>query len=330
MHSHWRRACGMLVALACGLLAAPLGTDAQQPAQTPRIGLLFLLSGPNPNVDAFRRGLRELGWIEGQNIAIEYRWAAGREDRLPALAADLVRLKVAVIVTASTPAVRAAGQATRTIPIVVAAMPDPMATGLIASLGRPGGNVTGLSLLSTDLAGKRLQLLKEVAPHATRVAVLALQGSQATPLLFREVEAAARVVGIQPQLFAVRGPQEFAAAFAAMRQGHTGALIVQASPVSLEHREEIATLAAKDKLPAMYEVRPFAEVGGLMRYGPDLAVMYRRAATFVDKILKGAKPADLPVEQPTRFELVVNLKTAKALGLTIPPSILIRADQVIQ
>ncbi len=195
-----------LAILVLAFLAAPLGTDAQQPVKTPRIGLLFLLSGPNPNVDAFRQGLRELGWIEGHNIAIEYRWAAGQEDRLPALAAELVRLKVAVIVTAATPAVRAAGQATRTIPIVMAAVADPMATGLIASLGRPGGNVTGLSMLATDLAGKRLQLLKEVAPRATRVAVLALQGSPATALLFREVEAAARVVGVQPQLFAVRGP----------------------------------------------------------------------------------------------------------------------------
>ncbi len=318
------------LALPFGLLAAPLGADAQQPAKIPKIGLLFLLSGPNPNVDAFQQGLRELGWIEGQNIAIEYRWAAGREDRLPALAAELVRLKVAVIVTAATPTIRAAGQATRTIPIVAAAMADPMATELIASLGRPGGNVTGLSLLTTDLAGKRLQLLKEVAPHATRVAVLALQGSPATAFLFREVEAAARVMGIQPQLFAVRGPQEFESAFAAMRRGRTGALIVQASPLSIEYRAEIAILAAKHKLPAIYKVRTFAEVGGLMSYGPDLADMYRRAATYVDKILKGAKPADLPVEQPTRFELVLNLKTAKALGLTIPQSVLIRADQVIQ
>ncbi|MBI3029497.1 MAG: ABC transporter substrate-binding protein [Candidatus Rokubacteria bacterium] len=321
----------LIVTLALGILLAPLAAGAQPAGKVARIGYLSLRSsGPNEYVDAFLQGLREHGYVVGQNIVIEYRWAAGRPDRLRDLAAELVRLKVDIIVASATPVIQAAKDATRTIPIVMAAAPDPIATGLVASLARPGGNITGLSILSTELAGKWLQLIKELVPGATRVAVLAQGPSLGTQLLFRELQAAARVVGVQLQLLEVRGPDDFDSAFAAMKREGAGALIVQASPLSVAHPKVIAELAAKHRLAAMYGVRVFVDEGGLVSYGPSLLDMFRRAAVYVDKILKGAKPADLPVEQPTKFEMVVNLKTARALGLTIPQSVLIRADHVIQ
>jgi putative ABC transport system substrate-binding protein len=316
--------------LTLSLLAAPLAAEAQA-GKVARIGYLSLRSsGPSEYVDAFLQGLREHGYVVGQNIVIEYRWAAGRPDQLRDLAAELVRLKVDIIVVSATPVIQAAKDATRTIPIVMAAAPDPIATGLVASLARPGGNITGLSILSTELAGKWLQLIKELVPGATRVAVLGFGPSPATLLLFREMQAAARVVGVQLQLLEVRGPDEFDSAFAAMKREGAGALIVQASPLSVAHPKVIAELAAKHRLAAMYGVRVFVDEGGLVSYGPSLLEMFRRAAVYVDKILKGAKPADLPVEQPTKFEFVINLKTARALGLTIPQSLLLRADQVIK
>ena len=317
-------------ALALGLFLSSSPAAAQQAGKVARIGYLALPSGPSEATDAFLQGLREHGYVVGQNIAIEYRWAEGKADRLPDLAADLVRLKVDIIVASATPVIQAAKDATRTIPIVMAAAGDPIATGLVASLARPGGNITGLTLLSTELAGKRLQLIKELVPGATRVAVLAFGSTPATQLLFREMQAAARVVGVQLQLLAVQGPDELDGAFAAMKRERAGALFVQFSPLSFDHRKVIAELAAKHRLAAMYEVRAFVDEGGLVSYGPSVVEMFRRAATYVDKILKGAKSADLPVEQPTKFEFVINLKTAKALGLTIPRSVLIGADAVIQ
>jgi len=325
-----RRAAVGFFTLALGLFLSSSPAAAQQAGKVARIGYLALPSGPSEATDAFLQGLREHGYVVGQNIAIEYRWAEGKADRLPDLAADLVRLKVDIIVASATPVIQAAKDATRTIPIVMAAAGDPIATGLVASLARPGGNITGLTLLSTELAGKRLQLIKELVPGATRVAVLASGATAATQLLFREMQAAAGVVGVQLQLLALQGPDEFDGAFAAMKRERAGALIVQVSPLSFEHRKVIADLAAKHRLAAMYEVRSFVDEGGLVSYGPSLREMFRRAAAYVDKILKGAKPADLPVEQPTKFEFVINLKTAKALGLTIPRSVLIGADAVIQ
>ena len=324
------RSIGLAVALVLEVFSTPLAADAQQAVKVYRIGYLSLRSGPNEYTDAFLQGLREHGYVVGQNIAIEYRWAAGRRDQLRDLAAELVRLKVDIIVASATPVIQAAKDATRTIPIVMAAAPDPIATGLVASLARPGGNITGLSLLSTELAGKWLQLIKELVPGAPRVAVLAQGPGLGTQLLFREMQAAARVVGVQLQQLEVGSPDEFDSAFAAMKREGAGALIVQASPLSVAHPKVIAELAAKHRLAAMYGVRVFVDEGGLVSYGPSLLEMFRRAATYVDRILKGAKPADLPVEQPTKFELVINLKTAKALGLTIPQSVLIRADEVIQ
>ncbi len=321
----------LILTLALGILAGPLAAEAQQPGKIRRIGILRPGAPPDPYVEAFREGLRELGYVEGQSIAIEYRWAEGKLERLPDLAADLARLKVDVIVTATTPGVQAARRATSTIPIVMAAVGDPVGTGLIASLARPGGNITGLSLLSPELSGKRLELLKEAVHKLSPVAVLWNSASPAMILSFRETQTAAQVLGVSLQSWEVQGdPQDFARAFSMVSKERPHALLVVLDPFTILHRSRIVELAAKHRLPAMYEIRAFVEAGGLMSYGPSVPDMYRRAATYVDKILKGAKPADLPVEQPTKFELVINLKTAKALGLTIPPSVLIRADEVIQ
>jgi len=319
-------------ALAGGLLAAPLTAEAQAPAKVPRIGFLTLLSSPeSPQLlVAFRQGLRELGYVEGQTIAIEYRFAADRPERLPALAAELVRLKVDIIVTASPPPTEAARQATSTIPIVFAASGDPVATGFVASLARPGGNVTGLATLSADVVGKQLELLKEVAPKVSRVAVLQNPGNPGHPNQSRLAEGAAQVLGVQLQILDARTSSEIDAAFAAMRKQRAGGVLVLRDAMFRTQRTQVVALAAKSRLPAVYGFREQAEAGGLMAYGASVPHMYRRAATYVDKILKGAKPADLPVEQPTTLELVINLKTAKALGLTIPPSLLQRADEVIQ
>jgi len=315
------------------LLVAPLAGAAQQPAKVPRIGYLSPLSpsSDSTRIEAFRQGLRDFGYVEGQNIAIEYRYAEGKFNRLPDLAAELVRFKVDVIVVASTPGILAAKNATSTIPIVMALSADPVPTGLVSSLARPGGNITGLSLLSGELSGKRLELLKEVVPNLSRVAVLWDPVNPATLLQLRETEAAAQVLGVQLQPLEVRGPNpDFERAFQDTAGGQAGALITLDDLLILIHRRKIVDFAAKKRLPAMYGFRELPDAGGLMSYTANRSHLFRRAATYVDKLLKGAKPADLPVEQPTRFEMVINMKTAKALGLTIPPSIMVRADQVIQ
>ena len=318
--------------LAVFLLAGPLAAEAQAPAKVSRIGFLSVGS-PTDNLftlEAFQQGLRELGYVEGQNIAIEYRFAEGRPERLPVLAADLVRLKVAVIVTGSPPAPEAAKRATSTIPIVFAVIGDPVAQGLVASLAWPGGNITGLANLAQEVVGKQLELLKEVAPKVSRVAVLQNPSNHAHLFVLRQAEGAARALGVQLHILQARTPPEIEAAFAAMSRQRAGGVVVLRDTLFLTQRTQIAALAAKSRLPAVYGLREEAEAGGLMAYGANVLLMYRRAATYVDKILKGVKPADLPVEQPTKFELVINLKTAKALGLTIPQSLLQRADEVIQ
>ena len=315
------------------LLAAPLAADAQQAGKVPRIGFLSATSPSDrpPLLDAFRQGLRELGWVEGQNIVIDYRYAEDRVDRLPDLAAELVRLKVDLIVSAGTQGVTAARNATETIPIVMIAVRDPVGTGLIASLARPGGNVTGVSgYAGLEMVAKQLELLKETVPKIRRVAILSNPTNAYHKLAIREANVAARSLGVQLQLLEARGPNEFDGAFAAMARERVGALLVLSDAMLSSHRTRLADLAARSRLPAAYGVRESVEAGGLMSYGPSFLDLYRRSAAYVDKILKGAKPADLPVEQPTKFELVINLKTAKALGLTIPQSLLQRADEVIQ
>jgi putative tryptophan/tyrosine transport system substrate-binding protein len=318
--------------LAGGLLAAPFATEAQ-PAGTKRIGLLET-SSPSPARvrlwETLRQRLRELGYLEGQNIAFESRFADGKPDRLPGLAAELVALKVDVIVTSGTPASLAAKQATRTIPIVMAQLADPVGAGLVASLGRPGGNVTGLTTQDADLGGKRLEVLLQVVPKVSRFAVLIDETSPGSMLIARGTQVAAQSLGVQLQSLGVRSPEELDGAFSAMKEARAGALIVESSSLLFTSRTRLADLALKNRLPTMFAQREYAEAGGLMAYSADFSDLFRRAATFVDKILKGAKPADLPVEQPTKFDFVINLKTAKALGLTIPPSLLQRADEVIQ
>ena len=313
-----------------GLVSAPAVARAQQAGKVHRIGFLSLQSPMTSTTEAFQQGLREMGYVEGRNLIIEYRWADRKAERLPELAADLVRLKVDVIVTVAAPTVEAARRATSTIPIVMAAAADPVGSGLVASLAHPGANVTGLSALSTELAGKRLQLARELVPKATRVAVLAHRSTSATRLFLEEMRTAAQQIGVQLVVQEVNEAGDLSGAFAAMQRERAQALIVQVTPFSADNARRIVELAAQHRLPAMYDVRSFVEAGGLISYGPSLLEMFRRAAFYVDKILKGAKPADLPVEQPTKFELVINLKTAKALGLTIPPSLLGRADEVIQ
>ena len=289
-----------------------------------------LPSGPRPGFDAFRRGLRELGYIEGQNIDIEWRFAEGKDDRLPDLAAELVRLKVDVILTINTPATRAAKNATSTIPIVFTAVADSAAAKVVASLARPGGNLTGLTTLVAETSGKRLELLKEALPKVSRAAVLWNSSSEGAAFVFEALEAASRQLGVKLQDVGVRGPTEIERAFEAATKGSAGALLVIDDQVITSHRKRILDLAGKRRLPVVSLYRDFVEGGGLLSYGPSATDSFRRAAIYVDKILKGAKPADLPVEQPTKFELVINLKTAKALGLTIPQSVLGRADEVIQ
>ena len=318
--------------LAIFLLAAPLAADAQAPAKVPRIGYLTprSLTDSTYLLESLRQGLRELGYVEGQTIAIEYRFAEERPERLPALAAELVRLKVDVIVTGASPAPEAAKQATSAIPIVFAVAADPVATGLVASIARPGGNITGLANMATEVVGKQLELLKEVVPKVSRVAILWNPNNLGQSAVLRGAEGAARTLGLQLHIVQAHTPAEIDAAFAAMRSQHTGGVLVLRDGLFLAQRTQVAALATKSRLPAIYGFRESAEAGGLMAYGANVPLMYRRAATYVDKILKGAKPADLPVEQPTKFDLVINLKAAKALGLTIPPSLLQRADEVIQ
>ncbi len=322
------RTLGLIVILALGILVAPLATDAQQLAKIPRIGVLPTLL---PHLkEAFLQRLRELGYVEGQNIAIEYRHEEGRLDRLPDLAAQLVCLKVDVIVTYGAAATRAAKQVTTTIPIVMVGVGDPIRTGLVASLARPGGNVTGSTILGAELGAKRLELLKEVVPTASRIAVLWNPANPAQRPHFESIQLGARALGVTLQSLPVSSPDEFETAFAAMIRDRPHALIMTGDAFHQLHVGRVIDFAAKSRLPAMYQPREHVEAGGLISYGASFPELFRHAATYVDKILKGAKPADLPVEQPTKFELVINLKTAKALGLTIPQSVLIRADEVIE
>jgi putative tryptophan/tyrosine transport system substrate-binding protein len=322
------------LALVGGAVAWPIGVSAQQSAaKIRRMGYLADSSSSSlaPLIEGFRQGLGELGWIEGQNILIDYRFAQGRFDRLPDLAAELVRFKMDIIVAAPTPAAVAAKNATDTIPVVMINVGDPVALGLIASLARPGGNVTGLAYSAgVELFGKQLELLKEIVPTVRRVAILSNPATPVHAFVIKNVEAAAQSLGVELRLLEARGPDEFDGAFAAMAKERAGALLVVADGVFFLHRAKLADLAVKNQLPSMHGIRENVEAGGLMNYGPNFLDQWRRAATFVDKIFKGAKPADLPVEQPTKFELVINLKAAKALGLTVPPSLLARADEVIE
>jgi putative ABC transport system substrate-binding protein len=305
---------------------------AQASAKVRRIGLLspFSPSDTPLSHQAFRLGLRDLGWVEGKNISIEYRYAEGRSDRLPDLAADLVRLKVDIIVTGFTTDALAAKNATRAIPIVMATDGDPVASGLVESLARPGGNVTGLSQMAPELAGKRLELLKEMVPKLSLVAVLWNPENHGSTLNWKETQLPARQLGVRLHSVEVRSPNDFDQAFADATTARAGAIFILPAPVITPNLKRLAALAAKSRLPSIFQWSEFADAGGLVAYGPDRADMFRRAATYVDKILKGARPGDLPVEQPTKFELVINLKTAKALGIKIPQSILVRADRVIE
>jgi putative ABC transport system substrate-binding protein len=318
------------------ILAASLAAEAQPTGKVYRIGYLSQGSGSSSAylrpLEEFRQGLRDLGWVEGQNVIIEYRFAEGQPDRLPALAEELVRLKVDVIAATPTPAAVAAKNATRTIPIVGMGLTEPVALGLVASLPRPGGNVTGVTYsVDADIFAKQLELLREVVPKVRKVAVLSNPGSNpALTLIITSIKTAAGSLGLQLQLLEVRAPGEFDNAFAAMANERTGALLVTGDPMLLLNRTRLADLAKKYRVPSMSTQGQWVEAGGLMSYGPSLPDLWRRAATYVDKIIKGARPADLPIEQPTKFELVINLKTAKALGLTFPRSLLQRADQVIE
>jgi putative tryptophan/tyrosine transport system substrate-binding protein len=317
----------LTVVLALGLLAAPLAAEAPPAGKIPRVGIL---SQNSPLWEDFRQGLRDLGYVEGRTIVIEYRWGEGSDERFPRLAADLARLGADVIVAWGTPATLAAKNATNTIPIVMTGNGDPVGTGLVASLARPGGNITGLSSLNPGLEAKRLELLKDLVPKLSHVAVL---WNPANPLhdgLVREVKDTASRLGVRLELVGVQDSTEFDAAFATMKEKRPDALIVEPDNVFYFHRKRIVDFATKSRLPAVFTHREFADAGGLVVYGANYSALFRRAAIYVDKILKGAKPADLPVEQPTKFDLVINLKTAKALGLTIPRSVLVRADQVIE
>jgi putative ABC transport system substrate-binding protein len=325
------------VAGGVALLAAPRGGEAQQAAKVARLGYLGTGSLESPeiqaNLNAFRQGLSDLGYVEGPGIHIEYRTADGKLEQLAALATELVRLKVDIIVAAATPAARAAQQATTTIPVVAVAMGDPVRDGLVASLARPGANITGSTFLGPELVPKRLEILKEAIPKISRAAALWHPGAfseRTTQDMLKETERVARALGVHLQLVEARRADEFDRAFTAMTNARADALVTFPSPMLYSERRRLVGLAAKHRLPSMFNAREFVELGGLMAYGASIADLNRRAAIYIDKILKGAKPADLPVEQPTKFELVINLKTAKALGLTIPQSLLLRADEVIQ
>jgi len=322
----------LLVLLALG--AAPFATEAQQAAKVARVGYLSHNLALNRHLpEAFRQGLRDLGYVEGRNVAIEFRDAEGRVERLPALAAELVALNVDVIVTVSNTTALAAKQATRTVPIVFTAVADPVAAGIVASLARPGGNVTGLASLGSQLVGKRLELLKQIVPGVNEVAVLWLPvalGKRTDEDMRTEADVASRALGMQLQFVEARLTEDFDRAFSDMSSARAGALTVLPSNMFLREHRRLVELAAKNRLPGVYSSREFVDAGGLMSYGANQVALHRSAATYVDKILKGAKPGDLPVEQSSKFELVINLKTANALGLTVPPSLLQRADEVIQ
>jgi putative tryptophan/tyrosine transport system substrate-binding protein len=313
-----------VIGLGAVLAAAPFAVEGQQAGKVPRIGVLGAL------FDALRQGLREFGYVEGRNIAIEWRDAQGRQERYPEAAVELVRLKVDVIVAIGTPATLAAKNATSKIPIVMTLVADPVGAGLVASLARPGGNITGLTSISSELVGKQLELLKGAIPEVSRLAVLRNPGNQSHPLMLTQADAAGRAAGVQLQIMDARSPDELDASFSAMKGKRPGALLVLADAMFFEQRTRIADLAVKSRLPTMFQGKETVEAGGLMSYGVSVPDMVQRVASYVDQILKGANPADLPIEQPAKFELVINLKTAKALGLTIPPSLLLRADQVIE
>ena len=319
--------------LSGGFLAAPLAAEAQQAGKVPRIGWL---GGPTresaePFVREFQRGLKDLGWVEGQNIVIEWRFGGGRAEQLPDLAAELVRLRVDLIVAPSTPTIFAAKNATKTIPIITVGGGDPVGLGVVASLARPGGNITGLTgTVGPEIGGKQLELLKEAVPKVSRMAVLWNPTTPGNALALREAETAARALRVELQLLEARRLNDFESAFAAMSTKRAGALLILGDVMFTTYRIRLANLAVKSRLPTIYGDRNFVDEGGLMSYGANLSDNFRRAADYVDKILKGANPADLPIERSTKFELVINLKTAKALGLTIPQSLLQRADEVIE
>jgi ABC-type uncharacterized transport system substrate-binding protein len=324
----------LLISLA-GAFAAPLGAGAQPAAKIARLGYLSLDDATSAgNREAFLQGLRDLGYVEGRNLAIQYRDAKGKPERLPALAAELVALKVDVILAGGTPHTLAAKQTTRTLPIVFAGATDPVGNGLVTSLARPGGNVTGVSVATQEeLVGKRLELLKQAVPGVSRVAVLWQPGAYGERMqknIRKGADVAGRALRVRVQFVETRGPEDFDRAFSEMTGARAGALTVITSTMLFSERRRLVALAAKNRLPAMYTGRDFVDAGGSMSYGQNVGDFFRHAAMYVDKILKGAKPGDLPVEEPTKFELVINLKTAKALGLTIPPSLLQRADQVIE
>ena len=305
---------------------------AQQPVKVPGIGFLATVSFStiSDRVEAFRQGLRELGYVEGKTIVIEYRWAEGRVDRLPDLATELVRLKVEVIVTSGPTPTRSTKEATVTIPIVMTQVGDPVGNGFVASLARPGGNITGLSSLAPEIGGKQLELLKEVIPKLSRMAVLGTSTNPDNAPSLREVELAAGAFGVRLQYLDVLGPKDIETAFRAASKGRADAILALSSRVLVSQRTQVVDLAVKSRLPAIYRNREDVEAGGLMGYGVRMTDLSRRAATYVDKILKGRKPADLPVEQPTKFELIINLQAAKKIGLTIPPNVLVRANGVIK
>ncbi len=311
----------------CGAIA-----EAQQPKKVPRIGFLTATSpsAVSARTEAFRQGLRELGYVEGKNIVIELRSAEGKLDRVSELAAELVRLNVDVIVTAGSASTRPAKEATVTIPIVMGFDNDPVGSGFVASLARPGGNITGLSILSPEISGKQLELLKEIVPRLARVAVLGDSTEPGNAQALKEIELAAGAFGVKLQYLDVLGPKDIETAFRAANKGRADAVLLLPSPILLSQRTQLADLALKSRLPATYSRPEYVEDGGLMTYGPSITDLFRRAAIYVDKILKGAKPADLPVEQPVKFELIINLKAAKQIGLTIPPNVLARADRVIR
>jgi putative tryptophan/tyrosine transport system substrate-binding protein len=319
------------VVLLIGLvLASGHLAEAQQGKKIARIGFVTTGGAENPSTLYFRQGLRELGYIEGKNVLVEYRYAEGGSQQLSEFAEELVRLKVDVIVTSATEPSLIAQRATRTIPIVMGGGGDPVGAGLVDSLARPGGNITGVTSISSDLSGKRLELLKEAFPKMSPVAVLWLPTATGNKQQMKETEAAADSLRLPLQPAAVERPNDFESAFSAIIRGSARSLIVLSSPMFASHRSRIADLAAKSRLPAIYPDSNYVEAGGLMSYGPNLSEQYRRVVVYVDKILKGAKPADLPVERPMKFELVINLKTAKQIGLTIPPNVLARADKVIK
>ena len=320
------------ILLIIAAMAVSAIAHAQQPTKIPRIGFLGggSASANAGRVEEFRQGLRELGYVEGKNIVIDYQWAEGKLDRLPALAAELVRLKIDIIVSAGPTVTRVAKEATVTIPIVMGFDDDPVGSGFVASLARPGGNITGLSALSPELSGKQLELLKEIIPRFSRVAVVGSSSHPGTAQSLKEIELAAGAYKVQLQYVDIIDPKDIETAFGAASKGRADAVLVLTSVVTNSHRKQIVELAAKNRLPAIYYTAEWVGAGGLMTYGASFTDLFRRAATYVDKILKGAKPADLPVEQPKKFELIINLKAAKQIGLTIPPNVLARADKVIK